>query len=63
METAKMLNADLIHGAASAAEYTGLTERTIYHLVETQQIPVIRKGRSLFFRKSELEAAFRSEVE
>ena len=55
-----MLSHDLIDGAANAASYTGLTRRTIYHLVEAGELPVIRKGRKLFFRKSELEAAFRS---
>jgi excisionase family DNA binding protein len=55
-----MLSQDLIAGAKSAAEYLGVKPRLVYRLVETQQIPVIRKGRTLFFRKSELEAAFRS---
>lgn len=55
-----MLNTDLIHGAAAAAEFTGLPRRTIYNMVENEQLPVIRRGRRLFFRKSELEAAFRS---
>lgn len=57
-----MLNADLIQGAADAAAYCGLTRRTIYHMVERGDLPVIRKGRTMFFRKSELEAAFRSEA-
>ncbi len=58
-----MLNADLIHGAKAAADYCGLTRRAIYHMVEQGHLPVIRlgKARSMFFRKSELEAAFRSE--
>lgn len=55
-----MLNADLIDGAAAAANYCGLPRRVIYHLVENGELPAIRKGRKLFFRKSELEAAFRS---
>lgn len=56
-----MLNADLINGARAAAEFCGLPIRTIYHLTETGSLPVIRKGRRLFYRRSELEAAFRSE--
>ncbi|ASP30189.1 helix-turn-helix domain-containing protein [Qipengyuania flava] len=56
-----MLNHDLIHGAAGAASYCGLSRRAVYHLVESGELPVIRKGRRLFFRKSELEAAFRSQ--
>jgi len=55
-----MLSQDLIAGAKGAAEYLGVTPRAVYRFVETNQIPVIRKGRTLFFRKSELEAAFRS---
>lgn len=57
-----MLKADLIDGAEAAAAYCGLSRRAIYHLVENGELPVIRKGRKLFFRKSELEAAFRSEA-
>ena len=58
-----MLNSDLIHGAAAAAAYCGLTRRAIYHLVERDELPVIRKGRSMFFRKSELDRAFSSEAQ
>lgn len=57
-----MLSADLIDGAAAAAAYCGLRPRVIYHMVEAGRLPVIRKGRKLFFRKSELEEAFRSEA-
>lgn len=56
-----MLSSDLLVGAKAAATFTGLTERAIYHLVETERLPVIRKGRSLFFLRSSLERAF-SEV-
>ena len=56
----EMLSADLINGAAAAAAYTGLPQRTIYHLVETGQLPAIRKGRRLYFRKTELEQSFSS---
>ena len=55
-----MLNADLIDGATAAAEYTGLKPRQIYHMAETGLIPVIRIGRKIMFRKSELDAHFRS---
>lgn len=57
-----MLHADLIAGANAAASYAGLSPRAIYHLVEAGHLPVIRKGKRLYFRKSELEAAFRSET-
>ena len=55
-----MLNQDLIHGAKAAAAYCGLPPRVIYHLVEKGELPAIRKGRTLFFRRSELDASFRS---
>lgn len=53
---------DLLAGAKAAADYIGDTPRAIYHMAEKGQLPVIRKGRKLYFRKSELEAAFRSEA-
>lgn len=52
------MNADLIDGAAAAAEFVGLTRRQVYRLAEQGHLPVIRKGRRLFFRKSELEESF-----
>jgi excisionase family DNA binding protein len=55
-----MLSDDLLAGAEAAAHYAGLTPRAVYHLVEAGQLPVIRKGRRLFFRKSELDRAFSS---
>ena len=55
-----MLNQDLIHGAKAAGDFCGLTARTIYHMVEKGDLPAIKKGRALFFRKSELERAFSS---
>lgn len=57
-----MLNMDLIAGASAAAAYAGLTPRAIYHLVEQGHLPCIRKGKRMYFRKSELEAAFRSDA-
>ena len=58
-----MLSNDLLSGAKAAAEYTGQPVRAIYHLAEKGLLPAIRKGRKLYFRKSELERAFSSEVE
>lgn len=57
-----MLKDDLLKGAKSAAEYLGLDIRTIYQMTENGSLPAIRKGRMLFFRRSELDAAFSSEV-
>jgi excisionase family DNA binding protein len=55
-----MLTDDLLAGAKAAATFTGLSQRTIYHLTENGQLPYIRKGGRLYFRKSELEMAFSS---
>lgn len=57
-----MLSNDLLAGAKAAAHYIGGTPRAIYHMVENDQLPCIRKGRKLYFRKSELERAFSSEA-
>ena len=57
-----MLADDLLHGAKGAARYSGLTERTIYHLVENDRLPVVRLGKRLYFRKSELEKALTAQV-
>lgn len=56
-----MLSSDLVAGAGAAARYIGIKPRAVYHMVENGRLPVIRKGRNLYFRKSELEAAFRSQ--
>lgn len=59
-----MLLTDLIKGAKGVEVETDgrIKARQIYHMVEAGQLPVIRKGRSMYFRRSELEAAFRSEI-
>lgn len=56
-----MLSEDLIKGAKGAAEYLGISERSVYHMTEKRLLPVIRKGRTLFYRKSDLDGAFQSE--
>lgn len=57
-----MFLGDLIKGAKGVeTESDGrIKARQVYHMVENGQLPVIRKGRSMYFRRSELEAAFRS---
>jgi excisionase family DNA binding protein len=54
------LSQDLLAGAEAAGAYVGIGQRAIYHMVEAGQLPVIRKGRRLYFRKTELEKAFSS---
>jgi len=53
---------DLLSGAEAAAAYIGVKPRAVYHLVEAGQLPVIKKGRKLYFRRSELDRAFSSEA-
>ena len=57
-----MLTDDLMRGAKSAAAYLGSNPRMIYYMVASGQLPCIRKGRAIYFRKSELDAAFRSQA-
>ncbi|MES2494333.1 MAG: helix-turn-helix domain-containing protein [Pseudomonadota bacterium] len=55
-----MLNLDLIVGANAAAAYTGLKPCQIYRMAKSGLIPTIRVGHRMLFRKSELDAFFRS---
>jgi excisionase family DNA binding protein len=55
-----VLKNDLLIGARAAADYTGLTERSIYHMVEKKKIPYRRVGMRIFFRRSELDIHFSS---
>ena len=59
-----MLSNDLIKGAKGVEADTNgvITARQVYHLVQRGMLPVIRKGRSMYFRRSELEAAFRADA-
>lgn len=54
------LRDDLIKGTTAAAAYCGLDPRTIYHLVEIGELKAVKMGKTLFFTKSSLDAAFRS---
>lgn len=55
---------DLIKGAKEAAAYLGpaVSPRAVYRLVEVGRLPVIRMGKTMFFRRSQLDAAFRSQA-
>lgn len=55
-----MLKQDLLKGAKGASDYSGLPVRTIYHLVEIGELKAIKKGQTLFFRKSDIDAAFQA---
>lgn len=53
---------DLLKGAIAASEFLGgvLTPSQVYRMSAAGELPCIKKGRVLYFRKSELEAAFTS---
>ncbi|MEP2988464.1 MAG: helix-turn-helix domain-containing protein [Parasphingorhabdus sp.] len=51
---------DLIEGAEAAAGVLGLSKRQVYHMVAKKRLPYTRIGNRLYFRRSELDIAFRS---
>lgn len=59
-----MLSDDLLKGAAAAADYLGpaFSRNTVYHMTRSGQLPVIRRGSLLFYRKSDLDRAFTAEA-
>lgn len=57
-----MLKDDIIVGAKAAAAHCGLSPRFIYGMVERGDLPVIRSGKRLLFRKSEIERALSNEA-
>ncbi len=40
---------------AEAARYLGLAPKTLYRYAEERRIPVIRKGRTIFFDRMDLD--------
>lgn len=55
-----VLKNDLLLGVKAAAGYTGLSERSIYHMIDRKKIPHGRVGVRIFFRRSELDIYFSS---
>jgi len=55
-----MLASDLLIGAAAIARHLGIERRAVYYLAERRLIPVVRIGRRIFARATELDAAFSS---
>lgn len=49
---------DLLDGADAAAGFLGLDVRKVRRLTESGHLPVIRKGRKLFYLKTALHEAF-----
>ena len=46
--------------ASHAAEYTGLSLRSIRHLLQTDRIPVTRVGKRVYLRKTDLDTLIES---
>jgi len=44
----------LTYSVAEAAQATGLSQRTLRHLISTRRIPVVRMGRVVRLRPSDL---------
>ena len=51
------LAADLLSGAAEIAEFLGTNAREVYHLAQTQRLPIGRLGRKLIASRSQLRRA------
>lgn len=58
-----LLAEDLLSGAKAAADYLGESPRKVYDMAGKGELPCIRKGQKLYFRKSELDRAFSSNNE
>lgn len=59
---APTLGDDLLTGADEIAAYIGWPPRRVYRAVEKNLIPYFKKGSLILARKSEINAAFRSEA-
>ena len=44
-----------VFDVSEAAQFLGLSEARVYHLTAANGIPHYKKGRSVYFKKSELE--------
>ena len=51
-----MIDREILRGAKSIASYLGVTEHTVYHMIERRQIPYFKIGRSVCVRRSHLLA-------
>lgn len=54
------LRDDILNGAQAAADWLGLSRRTIYDMTEKGFLPCARFGQRIFYRKSELDQVFRA---
>ncbi|MBN8844303.1 MAG: helix-turn-helix domain-containing protein [Sphingomonadales bacterium] len=54
------LKEDLLSGVQSIADYIGEDKQVAQRLITKGEIPAFKKGRKVFARKSEIDAAFRN---
>ena len=54
------LKEDLLSGVQSIADYIGEDKQVAQRLIAKGDIPAFKKGRKVFARKSEIDAAFRN---
>jgi excisionase family DNA binding protein len=47
---------EILRGARAIADYLGVSENTVYHMIERRQIPYFKLGRSVCVRRSHLLA-------
>ena len=57
-----MLSDDLLHGVPAIARFLNATDRATYHMLHAGQLPGSKKGGRWYARKSEIDAAFRSDA-
>jgi hypothetical protein len=51
---------DLLSGAAEIAEFLGCNVREVYHLAQTQRLPIGRLGKKLIASRTQLRRAAKS---
>lgn len=54
------LKDDLMDGGKAIADFLGPSEQATYRMIAKGEIPVIRIGKKIFGRRSEISARFRS---
>lgn len=56
IEALLLIGSKEVFDMAEAASFLGISKERLYHLVSDREIPHYKKGKSNYFKKSELEA-------
>lgn len=56
IEMLLLIGSKEVFDMAEAASFLGISKERLYHLVSDREIPHYKKGKSNYFKKSELEA-------